>query len=413
MTRSATFILRFSQAHIEAFWRPLWKWLLLRLRCPASGFALDLDSAGFCREGNQEGARQGFNPRRQGRPSHHPLLAVLAAAPLILHGWLRSDNTGAARGVVAFFLEVLALWPEGTWGRPVRADRGFCDPALLGFLEAGQLSYIVVARMTSSLKRKCAGIKEWTPIDDHHDSGGFTVQFFSGSKARRFVVVRERGRETQEAVGRSLLAVPGDTFRVGVTRRSEGARELGCDDNGRACVEQRIEELKHDLAADGFCLQPFYATESAFLAVRCTFNLRSLDPADAAGSAARDAAGGGVPGRSGAGEDGAGDSGETVGGVGWPGQTQTAAGSHVELAKRRFAEVGSPAGPPGHRRGMIGDFGRRSRPPPRPDSGVQDQPELRSGVAYAAGTRLTDRSQVTDGQRTLRASFRVSSVSLR
>lgn len=37
--------------------------------------------------------------------------------------------------------------------------------------------------------------------------------------------------------------------------------------------KQRIEELKHDLAADGFCLQPFFATESAFLAVLFTFNL--------------------------------------------------------------------------------------------------------------------------------------------
>jgi hypothetical protein len=41
-------------------------------------------------------------------------------------------------------------------------------------------------------------------------------------------------------------------------------------------VEQRIEELKHDLAAAGFCLQPFFATESAFLAVLFTFNLLSL-----------------------------------------------------------------------------------------------------------------------------------------
>jgi transposase len=48
------------------------------------------------------------------------------------------------------------------------------------------------------------------------------------------------------------------------------------DYNGRACVEQRIEELKHDLAADGFCLQPFFATESAVLAVLFTFNLLSL-----------------------------------------------------------------------------------------------------------------------------------------
>jgi hypothetical protein len=52
--------------------------------------------------------------------------------------------------------------------------------------------------------------------------------------------------------------------------------ELWRDYNGRTCIEQRIEELKHDLATDGFCLQPFFATEAAFLAVLFTFNLLSL-----------------------------------------------------------------------------------------------------------------------------------------
>ena len=82
--------------------------------------------------------------------------------------------------------------------------------------------------------------------------------------------------KTKAAVGRLLIDVPGYTFRVWVTNRSQGALELWRDYNGRACVEQRIEELKHDLAADGFCLQPFFATESAFLAVLFTFNLLSL-----------------------------------------------------------------------------------------------------------------------------------------
>ena len=102
------------------------------------------------------------------------------------------------------------------------------------------------------------------------------MKLFGWSKERRFVVVRERIRETKAAVGRQLLDVPGYTFRVWVTNRSEGALELWRDYNGRACVEQRIEELKHDLAADGFCLQPFFATEAAFLAVLFTFNLLSL-----------------------------------------------------------------------------------------------------------------------------------------
>jgi hypothetical protein len=89
-------------------------------------------------------------------------------------------------------------------------------------------------------------------------------------------VVRERVRATKAAVGRRLLDVPGYTFRVWVTNRSQCAVELWRDYNGRAGIEQRIEELKHGLAADGFCLQPFFATEAAFLAVLCTFNLLSL-----------------------------------------------------------------------------------------------------------------------------------------
>ena len=270
------FFLRFGQADIEAFWRPLWRWLLRLLRCPANGFSLDLDSTVFCREGKQEGARKGFNPRRKGRNSHHPLLAVLEEAQFVLHGWLRSGNTGAARGIVPFLQEALALLPEGTWLRTVRADSGFFDQALLEFLEQRGLGYLVVARLTSTLKRQCAGIKDWTAIDEHHAAGEFTAKLFGWSKERRFVVVRERVRETKAAVGRRLIDVPGYTFRVWVTNRTERTLELWRDYNQRACIEQRIEELKHDLAADGFCLQPFFATESAFLAVLCTFNLLSL-----------------------------------------------------------------------------------------------------------------------------------------
>ena len=77
-------------------------------------------------------------------------------------------------------------------------------------------------------------------------------------------------------MGRLLLDVPGYTFGLRVTNRTESPVELWRDYNGRATVEQRIEELKNNLAADGFCLQSFFATESAFLAVLFTFNLLSL-----------------------------------------------------------------------------------------------------------------------------------------
>ena len=45
---------RFSQAEIERFWRPLWRWLISRLPQPQKGFSLDLDSTIFSRHGTQQ-----------------------------------------------------------------------------------------------------------------------------------------------------------------------------------------------------------------------------------------------------------------------------------------------------------------------------------------------------------------------
>src|SRR5438477_7329333 len=119
-----------------------------RLPVRADGYSLDLDSTVFERYGQQEGSLKGHNPRKHGRPSHHPLLAVLAEAHFLLHGWLRSGNCGPARGVVEFLKEALALWQQRQTIRVVRADSGFFDDELLSFLEQRRLPYIVVARMT-------------------------------------------------------------------------------------------------------------------------------------------------------------------------------------------------------------------------------------------------------------------------
>lgn len=269
---------RFGPAEVEAFWRPLWRWLLSWVKPVAGGFALDLDSTIFQRAGRPQGAKKGYNPRRPGRKSPHPLLAVLAEAHFVLHAWLRSGNTGAAQGAVAFLQEALALLPEGYGVRLVRADAGFFAEALLAFLEQRSLADLVVARMTKQVKSRCRQIKAWTELDADYAVGEFRAQLLGWIRERRFVVVRERVREKKAAVGRKLLEVPGYPFRVFVTNTELEAVAVWRSYNGRAGVEQRLEELKNDLAADDFCTQQFFATEAAFLAVVATFNLLSLFP---------------------------------------------------------------------------------------------------------------------------------------
>ncbi len=271
------FFARFTQSRVEAFWRPLWRWLLPHFQAPREGFSLDLDSTIFQRSGSQQGAARGYNPQRPGRNSHHPLLAVLAEAPCILHAWLRSGNTGASRGISEFLKEALALLPAGWKLRTVRADSGFFAQELMEFLEAQGLGYVIVARCTKPIKALAAAIPQWKQIEGgNYAVGEFTTQLWGWKKPRRFIAVRERVRESKMAVGRKLLEVPGYTFRIFVTNRDEDPLILWRDYNGRAVIEQRIEELKAELAADGFCMKGFFATESAFLAVLFTFNLLSL-----------------------------------------------------------------------------------------------------------------------------------------
>ena len=264
---------RFTMGHVQRLFEPLKCWEMERLPLRNDGYSLDLDSTVFERYGEQEGSLKGHNPRKHGRSSHHPLLAVLAEAHFVLHGWLRSGNCGTSRGVVEFLEEALALWQQRQKIRLVRADSGFFDDKLLTFLEQRCLPYIVVTRLTQWVKREAQRIQQWSAVDDDYAVGEFQLRLHNWKAARRFVVVRERIREKRNSVGRKLIDVPGYTFRIFVTSSTASPLEIWREYNRRADMENRIEELKNDLAADGFCLKQFFATEPAFRAILLLFNL--------------------------------------------------------------------------------------------------------------------------------------------
>ena len=198
---------------------------------------------------------------------------MLGEGYFILHGWLRSGNTRADSGVVEFLKEALAKLESLEWTRRVRADSGFFAEELLKYLEELKLSYIVVARLTPWLKREATRVKEWRALDATYSVGEFQLKLFGWDRARRFVVVREEMQEGKRSLGRKLFEVPGYTFRLFVTDLADPPEEIWRDYNQRARVEQRIEELKSDLAADDFCLKEFFATEAAFLSILMLFNL--------------------------------------------------------------------------------------------------------------------------------------------
>jgi len=268
--------LRFGMGEVQRFFEPMTEWMMERLPARAEGHSLDLDSTVFQRHGQQqEGALKGYNPGRPGRVSHHPLLAVLAESHFVMHGWLRSGNSGTARGVTEFLKEALALWGERGPLRVVRADAGFFDHDLFSFLEERGVAYIVVARFTKWVKREVTRIVTWRALDENYAVGECDIKLMGWDKARRFVAVRELIRDTKPSLGKKLFDLPEYTFRVLVTSLAAPPEEIWRDYNRRADMENRIAELKHDLGADRFCLKNFHATDAVFRSVLLLFNLLS------------------------------------------------------------------------------------------------------------------------------------------
>jgi hypothetical protein len=169
-----------------------WVWAGFPPATPSPIYTLDLDSTVLERYGKQEGSLKGHNPRKHGRPSHHPLLAVLSEAHFVLHGWLRSGNCGTSRGVEAFLQEALALWGLREKIRWRRGDSGFFDDKLRSLLEQRRLPYIVVAKLTRWVKRAAQRVEQWTRLDDDYAVGEFRLRLLGWSVERRFVVLRER-----------------------------------------------------------------------------------------------------------------------------------------------------------------------------------------------------------------------------
>src|SRR6266481_185190 len=124
--------LRFHYREVTEVSERLMRFSLRRMRPILLGHTLDLDSTVLCRYGEQEGSLKGYNPKKPGRPSHHPLVAFLAEGRRLLWAVLRSGNSGSANGCVEFLKQALTVLPAGQKIGLVRSDAGFFRETIIG-----------------------------------------------------------------------------------------------------------------------------------------------------------------------------------------------------------------------------------------------------------------------------------------
>jgi hypothetical protein len=240
---------------------------------------VDVDSSVISRFGEQEGVEVGYNPKKLGRGSHHPIIAFAAEAKMVLQAWMRSGDSASSTQFDEFMDRVLAVLPKEKIGL-VRADSGFFGNDHLNYLEEKGLNYIVCCKMHSGLQGRIFDNKSWHRIQHGIGVTSFLYQACSWEQPRRIVVVRKNTNQLPKSGGKTLFpdydAFARYRYTAFVTNMDLSAELIWEIYKKRADAENQIKELKYEYGMEGFCAKSMAATESAFRWVMVAYNLMSL-----------------------------------------------------------------------------------------------------------------------------------------
>ncbi len=275
------FFQKFNQAKNQEVFTNLYQWFFSNLAF--DNFTLDFDSSVITRYGEQQGAKKGYNPRKRGRKSHHPLMAFVADCRMVANFWLRSGDSGNTNNFLSFLEDTLNKLHGKKVGL-LRADSGFHSDEIMTYLEKKErpINYIIAAKFYMPIKRILASQRVWIKLGEGIEIAETTYQAIECGHPRRLVMVRQEINKRPKAVGRQLKLFEDDylfknyrysCFMTNLTLPPKAVYDLY---RGRADAENRIKEVKYDFGARSFNSKDFWATEATLNTVMIAYNIMSL-----------------------------------------------------------------------------------------------------------------------------------------
>lgn len=272
---------KFNQADNQRVFSELYQWFFRQIH--VVNYTVDFDSTIMTRYGNQEGASVGYNPKKPGRKSHHPLLAFVAECRMVANCWLRPGNSYTTNNFLSFLEDTLTRLHGKTIGL-LRADSGFHDRAIFEYLEKKErpIHYIIAARLYQPLQRVIAAHQSWWKLDEGIEIAETPYQSVGWTESRRLVMIRQHLPERPQATGKQLRLFEEEgiyknyRYSCYITNLTLPVEQVWRLYRQRADAENRIKELKADFAAESFSMQRFYGTEAALNFVMMAYNLMSL-----------------------------------------------------------------------------------------------------------------------------------------
>ena len=234
---------------------------------------LDMDSTVRGVYGSQEGAEKGYNPKKRGQKSYHPLLCFIAENRECLHNWFRAGGTYSANGCVEFMQECFSRLPRRVWKIIVRADSAFFQGNLLDYLEEQGASYMIKVKLKGLAK--LLGSKKWRKIPRRpgFESTEFEYRCSGWKNPRRFVAIREV--ILSEVEGNLLFDLAEVQYNYFCYVSNMGLSPMASHKyyGRRATSENWIEWCKNHMASGSILTQDFWANSAIFQTCILAYNL--------------------------------------------------------------------------------------------------------------------------------------------
>lgn len=248
-------------------------------------FILDWDSTIITRYGNQEDAVVGYNPTKRGRPSHHPLLAIVADTRLCLHFSHRPGNAASSTDCIEAMEDALKYCGPNHKPFLNRGDIGFGNNKIMDWHETTPNAphFLFKLKLTNNVRRAFATIDE----NDWQGNANFgmlqtaekMLQLPSWERPRRVVFGRRlQGVISAEASGEfwDNYKHEYETYVTDLPEDQANSWQIVDLYRKRGDCENVFDELKNQWGFAGFCSQDANVTEIAARLLLLTYNLWSL-----------------------------------------------------------------------------------------------------------------------------------------
>jgi len=239
---------------------------------------LDLDSHVMPVYGNQQRAAFGYNPKKRGRKSYHPLLCFIGETRDYIGGLFRSGRHHSSYNAILFLKKIIKRLPAHIEMIRLRADSSFFSHEMIKFLIKKAIEFYIVVPMQPWVQRKIRQISNWKSIGGGVEAGECEY-VITKAITIRMIVVREKVKKGKTPRKQLKLLNIGDViydYQVIVTNSDKEPEEVWRYYNQRACCENFIKEGIYGFGLDKVVSHSYAGNFTWFELLMLGYNLMNF-----------------------------------------------------------------------------------------------------------------------------------------